>query len=1132
MAGSAALTPLLAVPEEYTGSKRALRQYYHEILAPASDIDLFLYGIQDETEAIAKLEAIETTVRDNLLWETTYVQLILHSNCRFADRGHRQNSTIRTRNTITIVSQYPNRHIQIVLRLYKSIAQILHGFDVDCSAVAYDGTHVWTSPRALVACITQCNEIDLSRRSPSYENRLSKYSHRGFEIYCDFLDRSRIDPTIFERSFGRTTGLARLLVLEALPKQDQRDAYVCRRREETGRPQLDTISYGRSSKKDKKQDSDEIAEWDFEEISSYQKFSIPYGADYNARNIERRFFQKDLLLNADWNEKKKPPHRTVHLHRHPVFFGNVRDVVGDCCGYCPEPLNDEEKQVAEEEGKIYVKGPITFLSDDPGRQEIGSFHPLGPEDYTDMAYVGSSQVLCEAIVDDNVATVKSWCEQKGVDVNVRDFCGRTPLHLACMSTSTGLEVVQCLIYHGARLVARLQDGRTALHLAAARGRADIVAALLRRSAANEHKRDERMRFEKEKLKPPKDPAAVAEVDVGMKEAESGDAAESDGGYSHIDAESTDGGAASTTTSGFVKFKGPLENALAAQMLGEAEEELADDIYDINIAEWDYSMSPLHFAILAGHNSVIETLVSDFGADVRAPIMQRDSIGWGPSALLNLVLALNLPEEKRRETIATLLKLGASSAQATNNRDESRTSALHYFVNGGAKDALETVFDHDQPGALSVLNNAQCDTSDYHFGGNAVTPLIAAMYLDNGALELTKYLLGRGANVQITTNDLVRNMKPTRRKDLSAADLAHKLRAEVQQPLEHAIVREMAVDMVALLLEHGANPNILCKQDLHWPDKGAKLPPANAQTLLDMVRCKIEMYLAAIKETELAANAHANPEPATPGLDDSVLNLYLQGSYQRFTAGRYLDQLRRNKKAISTSHPPHKYVTRKHEACKEKLEELKKVEKLLMDAGAKPMLDLYPELLEHLKSHPQRDRVIFHSMFGAAVGTTTTEPKETKFEPFTVKHPYLGEGDVHGGYLRLFEATWNGRLEDMETVRMLTSGPSGEGEDRVPALQVSVADSNGFTALFIALYKGNFDMADLIMEIVKDQYEEIKTPAARAGMDNDSDDSHEEEVMEILKDATVEDSGAEQNLVKCNTSPYVSFVMHFRTHSAG
>lgn len=74
MAGSAPLIPLLAVPEECSGNKRQLHEYYHEILAPGSDINLFLYGIKDEAEAIAKLEAIETTVRDNLFWKATYAQ--------------------------------------------------------------------------------------------------------------------------------------------------------------------------------------------------------------------------------------------------------------------------------------------------------------------------------------------------------------------------------------------------------------------------------------------------------------------------------------------------------------------------------------------------------------------------------------------------------------------------------------------------------------------------------------------------------------------------------------------------------------------------------------------------------------------------------------------------------------------------------------------------------------------------------------------------------------------------------------------------------------------------------------------------------------------------------------------------
>ncbi len=55
-----------------------------------------------------------------------------------------------------------------------------------------------------------------------------------------------------------------------------------------------------------------------------------------------------------------------------------------------------------------------------------------------------------------------------------------------------LEIVQCLIDHGARLVARLVDGRTALHLAAARGSKEMVKALMDRSLANEEEQEEKI----------------------------------------------------------------------------------------------------------------------------------------------------------------------------------------------------------------------------------------------------------------------------------------------------------------------------------------------------------------------------------------------------------------------------------------------------------------------------------------------------------------------------------------------------------------------------------------------------------------------------------------------------------------
>lgn len=95
-AGSAVTTSLASVPEGYAGSVKSKREYYHKIVAPASDIDLFIYGIDDEKAAIDRMIAIEKEIRDNLLSEAI---------------------TIRTKNCVTIASQYPNRHVQVCIIL-------------------------------------------------------------------------------------------------------------------------------------------------------------------------------------------------------------------------------------------------------------------------------------------------------------------------------------------------------------------------------------------------------------------------------------------------------------------------------------------------------------------------------------------------------------------------------------------------------------------------------------------------------------------------------------------------------------------------------------------------------------------------------------------------------------------------------------------------------------------------------------------------------------------------------------------------------------------------------------------------------------------------------------------------------
>ncbi|CAN0363773.1 unnamed protein product [Ectocarpus sp. 8 AP-2014] len=133
-----------------------LMNFYNNMNYRSSDVDLFLYGL-DEGAATAKVKQMYAAVK--------------HANPQIF--------AVRSQNTVTFVSEFPYRKIQVVLRLYKSLAEVLHGFDVDACSVGFDGQKVWATNRAARAICKQYNVVDISRRSPSYESRLFKYAKRG-----------------------------------------------------------------------------------------------------------------------------------------------------------------------------------------------------------------------------------------------------------------------------------------------------------------------------------------------------------------------------------------------------------------------------------------------------------------------------------------------------------------------------------------------------------------------------------------------------------------------------------------------------------------------------------------------------------------------------------------------------------------------------------------------------------------------------------------------------------------------------------------------------------------------------------------------------------------------------------------
>lgn len=929
------------------------------------------------------------------------------------------------------------------------------GFDVDCSCAAYDGKQVWLSPRALAAYMTQINSIDLTRRSPSYESRLSKYAHRGFEVYWPNLNRSRVDPTIFERSFGRTEGLARLLILEKLPKSGDRDAYLDQRRAERGRPAINRWRMQRRQINGdiKNNYEDEVAEWvDSDDVSDYHTFTIPYGPKINARKIEKLLYTKDLLLNSEWN---KPTDREVNLHRHPAFFGGVKDIVQDCCGYCPKPETMEEEEVADREGKIYVSGEISFIKDDPGRQAIGSFNPLTADDWTDMAYVGNTEQLCKAIVDGDAEFVRSWLEQEGNDPNTRDYTGRTPLHLA--TTSSSIEIVQLLIDHGARMVARLVDGKTALHLAAIRGSVEIVSALLRKSEANEEEAESKTDAKRAAHTAAKQDTAV---DILMQDARTKDKQSGDDDDSDVDMVvdiSEDENMDTTTENSIVNIKKP-DDGSDDKALNDGDDDDEPDVFDVNVLAWDTAVSPLHLAIVNGHVNVVKTLVQEFGADVLLPIkIYNDYDKSAKAAILTLALALQLPWEKAKEMSRTLLSLGASVAQA----DMAQDTALQYAI-GERPEIIPSLLDADKTGFDRALNHLSIDDSWYL--PQVKSPLMNAIQARDSSTAV--FLLTHRAKPVIEFSAYMKAYQSKRDPPQDSKRNKEDFQKLIQQPVVSAVQCELPELALDLIENHAVDPNTLSISGWTVIHDEYGRRHNTGSTLLDEVQNKLNE----LRDWKPPSEEVVDP-PVPLQQDSAYLADFKQGSYMAWSAQRQLGEAKRHyKRDLDFHNDELKRVGRrtglaeKQTAIDAMIKRFEALEQVLTQRDAKTFATLHPDIKEpeerdHYRDHryiPEKPKP-FELDFSFALSDLTDETNER--------------------YLQLFEATW---YCNTKAVKELTLVPwkNKDGEDQ-PPLKIAVQDRHGLSPFAIAVLQGQFELASAIMEIAKAQY----------GPSNDKDKEH-------------------------------------------
>ena len=134
------------------------------------DIDLYLYDLTPE-EANRKVEHIYKVYAANMGPKSKHI-------------------VMKTAKTITFIPRYPERRMQVVLKLQHSPLESMLRIDLDACAIAYDGSQVFMLPRCARALETGYNVFTmdliwghrLGSRRETQSYRVFKYAGRGFGL--------------------------------------------------------------------------------------------------------------------------------------------------------------------------------------------------------------------------------------------------------------------------------------------------------------------------------------------------------------------------------------------------------------------------------------------------------------------------------------------------------------------------------------------------------------------------------------------------------------------------------------------------------------------------------------------------------------------------------------------------------------------------------------------------------------------------------------------------------------------------------------------------------------------------------------------------------------------------------------
>ena len=144
----------------------------HRQLYARSDFDLYLVGADARGRVGAAADACERTGAATAALSRLHAWVSATTSGRFL--------MCRMPHSVIFITE--RGHYELHLRTYLSIEHKLVETDVDCAALAFDGTAVSGLPRSVRALRHRTNLADPARSSTTYLSRLHKYYARGFAV--------------------------------------------------------------------------------------------------------------------------------------------------------------------------------------------------------------------------------------------------------------------------------------------------------------------------------------------------------------------------------------------------------------------------------------------------------------------------------------------------------------------------------------------------------------------------------------------------------------------------------------------------------------------------------------------------------------------------------------------------------------------------------------------------------------------------------------------------------------------------------------------------------------------------------------------------------------------------------------